>query len=322
MNRVLLVPDSHKWCFGYMAQGIKKYAPADYDVDIKDSQEFDALKTYSPEWWKEYDAVCQFSWYEADYRVPEKVKNCVVVAHEGVMHSYPPRSQRDGSYLPLLATRARNNEHASKHMYRAGKVICFTETLAEECRQYNKNVVAIRPGVDTGIFSPVKHPKRRPFTIGWCGQPSISKGVELRNAVQAILPDDIAWNINERDSNDALTPDEMRLWYNECDLFLCTACSEGGPLTVLEAMACGRLVVSTPVGVVPLAECDHIRISLPCTRSQDVVVAAGDIGMHIMSLKAKSLDEIHLIKRYTRTMCESRFSWEKYSKVWLEEICK
>ncbi len=44
---------------------------------------------------------------------------------------------------------------------------------------------------------------------------------------------------------------QMRLLYGALDLYLCTSRTEGGPVPVLEAMACERPVISTPVGHVP-----------------------------------------------------------------------
>ena len=45
--------------------------------------------------------------------------------------------------------------------------------------------------------------------------------------------------------------DQMRLLYGALDLYLCTSRIEGGPVPILEAMACERPVISTPVGHVP-----------------------------------------------------------------------
>lgn len=44
---------------------------------------------------------------------------------------------------------------------------------------------------------------------------------------------------------------EMHWLYGAIDLYLCTSRVEGGPVTVLEAMACERPVITTPVGHVP-----------------------------------------------------------------------
>jgi glycosyltransferase involved in cell wall biosynthesis len=45
--------------------------------------------------------------------------------------------------------------------------------------------------------------------------------------------------------------EEMPLLYGALDAYVCTSKVEGGPVTLLEAMACERPVVTTPVGHVP-----------------------------------------------------------------------
>jgi glycosyltransferase involved in cell wall biosynthesis len=40
-------------------------------------------------------------------------------------------------------------------------------------------------------------------------------------------------------------------WYNSIDVFLCTSIGEGSPATAMEALACGRPVVTTAVGDMP-----------------------------------------------------------------------
>ena len=46
-------------------------------------------------------------------------------------------------------------------------------------------------------------------------------------------------------------PEKLRELYAASDVFLCPARIEGGPLTPMEAMACGTAVVTTEVGAVP-----------------------------------------------------------------------
>ena len=44
--------------------------------------------------------------------------------------------------------------------------------------------------------------------------------------------------------------DTMQRFYDAIDMLVCTSSSEGGPLPVFEAMACGVPVISTDVGLV------------------------------------------------------------------------
>ena len=44
---------------------------------------------------------------------------------------------------------------------------------------------------------------------------------------------------------------EMPAWYHEIDIYVCTSRAEGTPLPLLEAMASGKIVITTSVGIVP-----------------------------------------------------------------------
>jgi glycosyltransferase involved in cell wall biosynthesis len=47
----------------------------------------------------------------------------------------------------------------------------------------------------------------------------------------------------------SLTPEELRYWYSLCDAYVVSSRSEGGPRTLLEAIAAGVPLLSTPVGL-------------------------------------------------------------------------
>lgn len=46
-------------------------------------------------------------------------------------------------------------------------------------------------------------------------------------------------------------PSEIPLWMNACDVFILPSKSEGTPLVVLEAIACGKPIIATGVGGIP-----------------------------------------------------------------------
>jgi glycosyltransferase involved in cell wall biosynthesis len=45
--------------------------------------------------------------------------------------------------------------------------------------------------------------------------------------------------------------EETRRWMQRCDAFVCTSRDETGPLVVMEAMAVGKPILTTPVGLMP-----------------------------------------------------------------------
>lgn len=248
MRRVLLVVDSHKWCFGHMARGIQKYAPKDYAVSVLDGTEFCVAQKIDPDWHQRFDAICQFSWTEANYTVP--IRNVVVVAHEGCMHPYP--MPPDSGVLDSLTTPLRNRKRADELLPRADHVLFFTEKMRNAFPQIVGSVP--RLAVDTEIFCVDLSKKRHsPFRIGWCAQRNVRhKGGELLQEVIDLLDGSLyefdVLDLRATDAN-VKTQQEMAGWYRSLDAFLCTAASEGGPMTVLEAAACGVPVVSTGAGV-------------------------------------------------------------------------
>lgn len=229
-----------------MAKGIQKYSKN--KCHVVDSTEFESIKKLSG-WHKNYSGVCQFSWTEATYGLP--IRNCVVVAHEGLKYAWP---QSGAGYGPQLSTKIRNRDRAAQSLPHADVVIAFNTDLKHTAGKHNKKTVVLYPAVDHEIYKFSNWPDDGKFRIGWCGQSgSVSKCVPLRDAVAQKLRErgvDAEWCINDRTHEDPLQPQEMQKFYSQCNMFLCTSCSEGGPLPVFEALSCGIPVFSTSVGVV------------------------------------------------------------------------
>lgn len=128
-----------------------------------------------------------------------------------------------------------------------------------DLEQFRQNCNAIRPRV--------------PFRIGWFG---ISGGLDnrkrldiLQTALSRLNSQKIPFELVVRGSiwNDLsgffrekgipvrnlgyVASDRVADGYREVDLYVCTSDIEGGPLTLLEALASGVPVISTPVGQTP-----------------------------------------------------------------------
>jgi hypothetical protein len=97
-----------------------------------------------------------------------------------------------------------------------------------------------------------RRPAREVKTLGWCAIKDSAKnfgGIDLK---RFSMFDEIAKAacLNSRVSGRDFTYDTMQDFYDSIDLLVCTSVSEGGPLPVFEAIACGVPVISTPVGLV------------------------------------------------------------------------
>lgn len=123
--------------------------------------------------------------------------------------------------------------------------VCHSSPYEEKLRQAGiQNVVTISPGVDLEAFKPS-------IKIGVVGRTYHTgrKGEHLVAQVMDIP--EIDWyftgegwpkpGLNLRD-------DQMAGFYNSMDYILVPSLYEGGPMSVVEALACGREVIAPPIG--------------------------------------------------------------------------
>lgn len=177
-----------------------------------------------------------------------------------------------------------------------------------------RNVFYTPNGVDTDIFRPVK--------------PLFSTG-KLRAGYSGSLKHDWRKGITEfmepacekagidlikaMPTDDHYVPlDSMPQFYNEIDVYLCASSSEGFSLSVLEAAACGRPVISTRVG-----GCEDLIVD----GENGFLV---DRNVDAIADKLKVLDENRelLIRmgRRNRAIVEERWSWAIRSEDWIKFI--
>ncbi len=101
---------------------------------------------------------------------------------------------------------------------------------------------------------------------------------------------------------DSLPEDELIQLYSACDAFVFPSLKESFGLPVIEAMACGKPVVATPVGIVPELE--------PYRLKGLEIIPVGDVERLVKAvLKFLSLkdEERQLIARENRELAEMRF---------------
>lgn len=144
----------------------------------------------------------------------------------------------------------------SKALRRADYLAVGNEILLDQLRaKYDAIPPAFicETGVDTQRFKLSAYPKD--FTALWSGCSRAGendlKGLNIikRAAELAGVRLLIADTLGEQ--GDRVNYSDMPNWYSNGTVFMIGSRSEGTPRTLLEAMACGRLIVSTRVGVVP-----------------------------------------------------------------------
>lgn len=126
--------------------------------------------------------------------------------------------------------------------------VCPARRDAELFRDHGiDRVTTISPGVDLDHMRPM-------VKIGVVGCPD-SAEQRGEGLIRAVLDTPgIAWHFTSQGwPGPALhiPQGEMGLFYNEMDYILVPALDEGGPICVVEALACGTKVIAPPVGWVP-----------------------------------------------------------------------
>lgn len=117
-------------------------------------------------------------------------------------------------------------------------------------------------GIDLKLFTPRKKSsvfldKQSPVRIGWAG--NSEWGENDHKGLNSIIKPVIDRLIKEGYNIQLDLADRKLIWrqqydmpkyYHSLDIYLCASLNEGTPNTILEAMACGLVVLSTDVGIV------------------------------------------------------------------------
>lgn len=204
--------------------------------------------------------------------------------------------------------------------YEGAKVLTMSAgTLKELTRRGFEGVEVVHYGVNTEVYTPMSRRECRRILglgdddvplVGFFGKGSSNpldrKGTSAlletmrlvnRHRRVGVLLGGEGWSGLTHRLLDAGVPvferraeaiEDMKLLFGSINLYLCLSRTEGGPMPVLEAMACERPVVATPVGHVPEAiRNSENGLIVPV----DDVFAAADSVLEILedSQLAKSL---------------------------------
>lgn len=123
--------------------------------------------------------------------------------------------------------------------------VCMAEHYADDLRRKGvREVHVIRPGVDLERFTPsVKiGVVGRTYPCGRKGEALIAEVLDTPGLEWHFTGS--GWPLPSR----TLTDDEMPAFYREMDYILVPSLYEGGPMCVVEALACGTKVIAPPVG--------------------------------------------------------------------------
>lgn len=189
---------------------------------------------------------------------------------EDIKH-YESRTFRNN--VKAILTRTYYRSIIQRYLERSDTVITVSPSVLNELHKYyhpsDKTIEVIPNGIDTDFFSPgLPHNNQRVLFVGRLGE---RKGVddfiaaaeligrERRNVEFFIVGEGPLRSQLERKSASSLIAQqihfvgwksrtEIRELYRSSAVFVFPSWYEAAPLTLLEAMACGLPIVSTPVG--------------------------------------------------------------------------
>jgi glycosyltransferase involved in cell wall biosynthesis len=124
---------------------------------------------------------------------------------------------------------------------------CVSKRLKKIFSKY-LNLTYTPNGVDENKFFPVKKNVNKKLTLGFVGSIKRDENIGYTKFIKEIAKEkflDFKYAIAGTESYK--TREELLNFYNEIDALIITSRSEGFPLRALEAMACGKPVISTKV---------------------------------------------------------------------------
>ena len=138
-----------------------------------------------------------------------------------------------------------------KMVKHAAVLVVANREQAEEIRPVFKNTIVLPGGVDTDVFYFEKERSENNIVAGWTGNPDRRLGGRrVKRFYEVVEPACREAGVELKVARN-MSRDEMRRMYNDVDVVLIASVTEGNPLSLFEAGACGRTVIATRVGVVP-----------------------------------------------------------------------
>jgi 2-polyprenyl-3-methyl-5-hydroxy-6-metoxy-1,4-benzoquinol methylase len=224
--KVWLLADRRGWAYDREAQAMAQWLAPEFECRVAYVQEQPDLGGW------DFDLIWVFFWGETWHqhftRDPRQVVK-MIGSH---------RWQNEAAY-GLLDPKT----FAAEHLADAGAVAAISRRL-QTILQPVRPVALVSQGIDPSVFKPAASAPRGELRVGWAGNRNDAcKGLTdiLEPACQGRF--DLAIAGGEHG------PDAMASFYQELDVLCVASTAEGGPLPLLEALACGVFVVTTDVGI-------------------------------------------------------------------------
>lgn len=324
MHRILIVCDRPNWAYDAIAKALIRYnrdPSLDFDVAYIKGGDVPLETIYD-----DYDVVFVMGWQLLaelrqgklaqllpflDAKIVERLSFLDPNRTLTGIHSHhawdDQQTQPDNNVLPP--------QNLIKFLQRYRGVNAVSRRLYDLFRQAGlTNVVYTPNGVDIELFKPEAEINLDgPLRVGFSGNKKHDwrKGITEFIEPACNLPG-IELKLAMPQEGHHVPLEEMPQFYNEIDVYLCASSSEGFSLSVLEASACGRPVVSTRVG-----------------GSEDLIIEGVNgflVDRDVQAIREKikyfldNRDKVREMGVASRKVVEEKWSWERRAPAWIEFI--
>lgn len=264
---------------------------AGFDTEL---QEFPHLLQYAPELLSRIapppgtQVVITNSWNGFAFHRPGLVSICVEHLFVLDKNLSPYKARAQATFHRLFVSRFNRQSYTS-----ADRVVAVSDYTCRSVRAYFPWVEpeVILNGVDTDFFTPADDPAKfspnTPFRLLFAGNVTNRKGADLIPEIMRRLGNGFLLHYTGdphsvpayfRGDNivalGRLTRPDMRDAYRRCDALLAPTRMEGLPLSVLEALACGRPIICSNSSSLPEAVIDGKTGTICPVDDIDAFVAA------------------------------------------------
>jgi len=245
--KILILCDVHGWAWQIKSSNLNKYLSDEFDITIEcihgidyniDPTKYDLYMTYG------YSFVKRM----VKAGVPKKKRITGITAHRP-RHMLEPRMQECGTV------------HANSVL------------LLNYLKSMHDNTYYVPNGVDEQMFHnmvPIE-PVRKNIVVGHIAKENPLKGhVEfVKPAIAKAKADHFYHHVNHQNK---VPHSEMPFMYQAMDCFIIASIEDGTPNPGLEAAACGRPIISNPIGNMPEFIDDSVNGFLLPERNVDLYV--------------------------------------------------
>ncbi len=284
--RVLIIADVPNWAWARKAQQLQKHID-EFQIDIC------------------YSSEAQLGWGYDLYHTFEFLQVMALAGRKPAVtgitaHVWPTWEAKHGRGTVARWATYATEIHANSKLLQV-----------EMERLLGHPVFYVPNGVDETFF--VRDPKViRPghLVVGWVGKPNPRKGRAIVQEACAKAKANIEFKYIERNSQNALSPEEMREFYQGIHVLAVASDMDGTPNPALEAAACGCAVVSNRIGNMP-EFIEHGKNGFLVERDSDSMAEA-------LKLLSHDMKSTILMGRAARETIEREWTWKHLSKNYVE----